>query len=1252
MIKKLMMLCVAAIAAIGASANPKFGFWVEMHDVPAQTCSCIEHRIGKNHYVMTRLGAIEEGTYVAIPVYGLDSELRDEDVFVTAGTYKDAGSPFVWQEEKMWAEYGQYFARAYESGDMYENIWDDDDIHWADDCDSEFSPQILDRDYLSGEATSVLYFMSDFGPVKYELVSGIWDDWKPVLGRQWIIVPTPKASLAGESGKITSFYVTIKAGSQYYSHIVEGVDGTSLRKYKSSNDIATVGAVAVPFNAGTVSGNGEYKNGSTVTLKAAASKGYVFIGWYDAEDNPFPNDREFRLVQLPYTVGDSDVDIYAKFAKLSGNITVSAKSEAGMVFAGWYTDDAFTRPYISSDGKDYRTASMSYPVPLYAALFPRFVSTEEDMQISLGCNPLPYYDANSPMSLGVLVDSCSLPTVTAANLPAGLNFDAKTLMISGTPTKPGEGKDVKFTVKNLTNKKGETFIVSIKIGDARAASLPDLKYNDADGYAPFVPGASQDMSEVLGASTMDVLAQGGWTVSGLPAGMKFDSKTGKFSGTPTKANENCTVTFKKGTEVATITLRTGALPPLNITSYLLDDDKDDLAEIPESRAKDFKVTGAGGYAVGKAATLSATAPKGYVFAGWYTDVECTMPAENGTQDYRTTSSYKFTMPEEATSETGVRLYAMFIHASHDFAGVEDLSDWGDGITVEINQSESMPADFIKNAVFSGSLPTVTVKGLPAGLKFDAKTLLISGKATDKTSKWYDLIVSVKNVAGYTFTGIFGISVNGGTPVEDIDDLGISWKLDWLDSLYVGDIVKDESCFGTSSDGVTGVTGLPAEMKLYKETEDGETFFLVAEVNDEMPVIKTPGVYTITVNGKKDGKAAKTTKRFVIRDSESIYERVVVANGCEDKGTVTGNGTIVHPGSSFSINATAKKGYVFAGWYADPDCQSRAYFMPEFADYRQASQKASTVSLDTYSDDFDIAIAPTTLNPEIWYAKFVGKADDAEISIEDIGHQRDSESYYYQEEFVFDLEELKKGVEIQLAVVSGSLPTITFKNLPSWMGKDSHQYFDGFWLWYNWKSQPAPGEYSFTMIAKNASGAVDEKKITIVVPNYTDANDYFEDEYFGNDDNATADGRLSPSVGITNIDDFLPSLRMNSPTAKLAVSGLPAGLKYDATNGKIIGVATKPGVYTVTLTVTDGKEKYISTITVEVEALPDWVVGTFEGYFEEYGWYDEWRQIYPDSSLPSGCDWEAFGRFTVTISKKARLAASLLKRMRRKHLRQS
>ena len=177
-----------------------------------------------------------------------------------------------------------------------------------------------------------------------------------------------------------------------------------------------------------------------------------------------------------------------------------------------------------------------------------------------------------------------------------------------------------------------------------------------------------------------------------------------------------------------------------------------------------------------------------------------------------------------------------------------------------------------------------------------------------------------------------------------------------------------------------------------------------------------------------------------------------------------------------------------------------------------------------------------------------------------------------------------------------------------------------------------------------SGAVEQLPVAITVAeaytpegNLTAANGYFRVSLKNGKDE-----KYTLSVGITNIDEFVPSLELNSPTAKLAVSGLPAGLKYDAADGKITGIATKAGTYTVTLTVTDGKEKYISTITIELEALPDWVVGTFDGYFEEYGWYDEWRQIYPDSPLPSGCDWEAFGRFTVSVTETGKVTGKFVK----------
>ena len=66
-----------------------------------------------------------------------------------------------------------------------------------------------------------------------------------------------------------------------------------------------------------------------------------------------------------------------------------------------------------------------------------------------------------------------------------------------------------------------------------------------------------------------------------------------------------------------------------------------------------------------------------------------------------------------------------------------------------------------------------------------------------------------------------------------------------------------------------------------------------------------------------------------------------------------------------------------------------------------------------------------------------------------------------------------------------------------------------------------------------------------------------------------------------------------------VSGLPAGLKYDAKTGMITGVSTaKAGAYTVTFTATQGKTKEDATITLNVEAMPDWTVGSFDGAIDD------------------------------------------------------
>ena len=88
-----------------------------------------------------------------------------------------------------------------------------------------------------------------------------------------------------------------------------------------------------------------------------------------------------------------------------------------------------------------------------------------------------------------------------------------------------------------------------------------------------------------------------------------------------------------------------------------------------------------------------------------------------------------------------------------------------------------------------------------------------------------------------------------------------------------------------------------------------------------------------------------------------------------------------------------------------------------------------------------------------------------------------------------------------------------------------------------------------------------------------------------------------TAGVVGNADGIP-LEIESETGvkSVAVAKLPAGMKYDTKTGFITGAPTKPGDYAVTVTVTTKSgAKRTETIAISVAALPDNVVGVFNGF---------------------------------------------------------
>ena len=445
----------------------------------------------------------------------------------------------------------------------------------------------------------------------------------------------------------------------------------------------------------TVSGGGNYKPGTKVTLKAKAAKDWVFAGW----DGVWDIDGIAMLAPtLSIVSGSTDQGVWANFVHVSEDrlsIAEPVATEAG-----------------------------------FAAEFPLNVEVSEGDNASL---------------LADIVESVSYPTVKVTGLPSGIKFSASDLMLSGKPSKSG----VYYVTVSAKNAGGYSFtrILRMAVLDKDGAVPTEPALDNAAGldFSPLqglVTGRSYgygDLGLAVGPSPDSGAAPVKATVTGVPQGLKYavveneDGLAVLFYGVPTKVVRASIAVKVTYADKKTLTSKVAVIVEDGGSAYL------SVRSLDDSMGT---AAGSGVYSAGQTVKLVANPKSKCVFAGWHVDSEIegmvyygSLAEKDGIDPRNATASFPF----RPLDLSGVGdIWASFVPSADDLEVTIGLAEG----TWEIEPDKASEFGF---SVESRSLPALTAKNLPKGVSVDlARGKLVYTPDKSVKSGIYHAKLSAKN----------------------------------------------------------------------------------------------------------------------------------------------------------------------------------------------------------------------------------------------------------------------------------------------------------------------------------------------------------------------------------------------------------------------------------------------------------------------------------------------------------------------------
>ena len=570
--------------------------------------------------------------------------------------------------------------------------------------------------------------------------------------------------------------------------------------------------------------------GTKVTVPTVTRPGYTFIGWSPAVPATVPamNVTYVAQWQANDLGGDTPgVELYTitfnanggtggKTVKQAAGTTLTAPTvmRTGYTFVGWL-------PAVPA-----KTPAQNVT---YTAQWKVNSTTGDDTSATVDIALLTYTEKNGQ----VTITGCEVDAISGVlEIPETLY--GYTVVAIGNGAFAGQ-KLEKVILPNTITSIGKDAFKNCSTLDVNAVVMPNQAKLKV-GKGAFT-GCMAEAIDLRPGAVFTIDGLTGYKLNTTASGVKLNAKTGILTATFTKPGEFEVVLSKPGEELKAISFTVGAFPTL-------------LLSMDGGDAK-CKVAGAGAYLVGKKITLKATASKGYVFAGWYKDADFDCPCDSTLVDYRN-PNYTYTM-----GEADVMMYARFVTTEEDELLTLTVQNKADDATVDpfVIDGDAEFALIVK----SNSLPKVTVKGLPTGMKFTAKPVMVKGSKTEVEYPANTIYGTPTKPGVYTVT----VSLTNSTIKKavmttfkiEVPNLRAPGVIDILD-LYGPYIVggADIETIG-NAEGCT-VTGLPPGMKwtakaLYKKGSKTE---IETPANSVYGVPTKPGNYTVyfkkTVNKVK------------------------------------------------------------------------------------------------------------------------------------------------------------------------------------------------------------------------------------------------------------------------------------------------------------------------------------------------------------------------------------------------------------------